>query len=175
MTEPLSHPLQGDAEYKRLRASLIRVFQAAGLADAENLADEVISRVLASIEGGTEVQSVRDYAQGIAKNVRSQEFQRLKREREIAASAFRIFEGSPVSRELEGCLSHCLGDLASEDRELLGEYYARDGRAGIEQHRALERKLSLTPEALAMRVFRLRKKLLKCILECRRMKSREQA
>lgn len=166
MTESRSDYLSELAEYRKLRLSLVRSFQASGLADAENLADEVVRRVLSSIESGTVIQSLPIYAKAVARNVRKEEVRRLKQEREVAASLNVLSRAPSSSSQIEECLAECLAKLDKEDQSLLQAYYNADGRARIDQHRALAESLHINSDALTMRVHRLRRKLLQCVAEC---------
>jgi RNA polymerase sigma factor (sigma-70 family) len=169
MTESTAHPLSDEAAYRRLRAALIRSFRAAGLADAENLSDEVIRRVLTNIGNGTSPDSLPVYARAIARNVRNEEVRRLIHAREIADATMRLSGTACHSTHDEICLSKCLAALSLDDQALLRDYYAFDGRSRIDQHRALAERLGISSEALSTRVHRLRKKLLQCLVECKKI------
>jgi DNA-directed RNA polymerase specialized sigma24 family protein len=165
-------PLQPitDEEYRRLRASLVRTFRASGLPDPDDLADEVVQRLLANIAGGETVRSLMAYAGTIAYNVTREEIRRLSRQRGLLS--IDRTQGTPRDSDAPArCLARCMEQLDPADRKLLQDYYSLDGRERIRRHRALAQELGLTAGALTVKVWRLRKRLEACISECRKSSS----
>ncbi len=65
------------------------------------------------------------------------------------------------------CLDECLAAHTEADRELILEYYKTDaGTAGAQRKRLAER-LGLTANSLAIRAWRLRQRLERCVRHCR--------
>ena len=150
---PLLDPETSAAErkYRTLRSKLVFYFGVHGRNEAEELADEVILRVLRKIEQGAQIDSsdVVRYSYGIAKHV-LQEARKSRREIPLADIAGP--EGTSIgglSRiELAVLQQQILDHLSPEDRDLLIRYH-------LEDRKALASDLRLTPNALRIRVFRL--------------------
>ena len=56
-------------------------------------------------------------------------------------------------------LDNALGQLEQTDRELILDYYRGDGRNKIEYRKAMARRLGVGPNALRLRVYRIRAQL----------------
>ena len=73
----------------------------------------------------------------------------------------------PEDIELEhACLDHCLRQLTPDDRYVIEEYYAKDGREKIDNRERLAKKLGIGLNALRIRSHRIRIILKDCILDC---------
>ncbi len=64
------------------------------------------------------------------------------------------------------CLDGCLARMEGADRELVLDYYRWEKKAKIESRRRLARRQGVSPNALRIRVYRLRGELQACIEEC---------
>ena len=62
-------------------------------------------------------------------------------------------------------LRECLRSLPRENRELIIEYYREDGRAKIEDRKALAEKLGISLNALFSRAKRIRDRLEQCVTQ----------
>jgi len=60
-------------------------------------------------------------------------------------------------------LRECLRGLPKESRELIIEYYLEEGRAKIEDRKALAEKLGISLNALFSRAKRIRDRLEQCV------------
>jgi DNA-directed RNA polymerase specialized sigma24 family protein len=60
-------------------------------------------------------------------------------------------------------LRECLGSLPKESRELIIEYYREEGRAKIDDRKALAEKLGISLNALFSRAKRIRDRLEQCL------------
>jgi DNA-directed RNA polymerase specialized sigma24 family protein len=69
--------------------------------------------------------------------------------------------------ELEyNCLERCIDRLSKEDRDCLLRYYGPEGRNETEHRRALAEELGIGPNALRIRVYRIRQTLKECVAKC---------
>lgn len=161
--------------YERLRFRLISYLRVRVPieADAEALADTALDRLGRRIHEGTVVESVPQYALGIARLLVKEAEARIVLERKRSA-AF-IYEHSTVhGRTADGdegeaqetvmrALATCLQGLGSDARALVLSYYASDGSARIPSRQALAQELGLAPNALRNRALRVRMRLEKCV------------
>lgn len=158
-------------KYEEIRHSLILIFEWRGCCDAEDLADETITRVMKKVpeiaEGYTGDPALYFYA--VAKRlsfevVRRQQgktdIENLEKLPEPAAT------NEPRQREARhDCLDKCLNKLSRVDRELILLYYQQD-QPKIEHRRELARRYDLAPNALRVKVHRIRATLHTCVNKC---------
>lgn len=138
-----------------LRSKLVFYFEVHGGNEAEDLADEVVVRVLRKIEEGAQIDSsdVVGYCFGVAKHVLQEA---RKRRLELPLEDVSGPEGTSLrglSRvELTVLRQQILDHLPPDDRDLLMRYY-------LEDRRDLASDLGLTPNAVRIRVHRLLEQL----------------
>ena len=65
------------------------------------------------------------------------------------------------------CLEACLATQTSGERELILEYYRTDDGTAKAQRKRLAERLGLTANSLAIRAWRLRQRLERCVRNCR--------
>jgi len=150
-------------KYEEIRRRLIKIFLRRGCAEAEELADETINRVISKLNGiGNEFTGDSErYFYGVANKV-LMEYQRRRQPQPPLASN----EDSNRAEQEYRCLEECIAKLSDENRELLLQYYQGEGRAKIEQRKQLAEKLGIAPNALRIRAFRIRTALQECVEEC---------
>jgi len=142
-------------QYAALRSRLIKYFRWNRAADAENLADETICRVLRRIAGGAGIHTeLGKYCLGVAANVLRETWKAPKQEDLEPGSAgprpLRPGALNPVEQAIY--LKECLGALPPADRELLAEYH-------LEDRAALAGRLGTSANGLRLRIFRISRKL----------------
>ncbi len=152
-------------KYETIRAGLIRIFIAKRFSNAEDLADEVITRVtkrLPEIRDNYVGDPAR-YFHGVARHV----IQEANRPKEIAmdVTLFAWIQNTNVS-DVEECLMRCLRFLTPEKRELILDYYVYEGHDKIEEHKTMAQELGISKGALRLRAHHVRTKLEKCVEEC---------
>ena len=154
---------QAAIKYENIRKRLIKIFTGRGCAEAEDLADETINRVvskLAELGKGFEGDRGR-YFYGVANKVYLES--RRKKPPQVPPS-------SPVDSnliELEfRCLEHCIETLSEADGYLLQQYYGAEGGAKVEHRKRLAEKLGIAPNALRIRAYRIRMGLQECMEKC---------
>jgi DNA-directed RNA polymerase specialized sigma24 family protein len=155
---------EAGAKYEAIRTRLIKIFTCRGCAEAEDLADETINRVvsrLADVSDGY-VDDPAYYFYGVAKKV-GLEYNKRK---------FRPAPPPPppppdedVEREL-ACLEQCMQALPAEQRRLVVEYYQGEKRVKINNRKRLARELGIAVNALRIRAHRIRGALQQCVEEC---------
>jgi len=152
-------------KYETIRAGLIRIFVAKGFNDAEDLADQVITRVtkrLPEIRDGYVGDPAR-YFHGVARNLVLE----AGRRKEIAIDVSPVAWPQITNRSDEyDCLMRCLQFLAREKRELILDYYVYEGHDKIEYHKIMARELGISTGALRGRAHHIRSELEKCVQQC---------
>jgi RNA polymerase sigma factor (sigma-70 family) len=138
---------------------------AKGFSDAEDLADEAISRV------NKRLPEIRDsytgdpasYFHGVARNLIRETYRR----KEIATDVSPVAGIQVTNRSDEyECLLRCLQFLSPVKRELILDYHVYEGHDKIEHHRIMAEELGISEGALRGRAHHIRVKLEKCVLEC---------
>lgn len=150
-------------KYEEIRRRLIKIFHGRGCAEAEDLADETINRVISKLNeiGNGFSGDCERYFYAVANKVRM-EYQRRRQPQPPLASNV---DSSQAEQEYR-CLEECIAKLSDENRELLLQYYQGEGRAKIEQRKKLAEKLGIAPNALRIRAFRIRAAVQECVEKC---------
>ena len=165
--------------YLKVRQRLVTYFDRKGCSNADDLADETLTRVQRRLEeeGSIDTESPAKFCYTIARYVflehlrsgRSKEVGEEHAERAAVKSVSEEFAESEAAREKErvlGCLEKCLQELDAERRELVLGYYVGEQRTKIENRRSLAEKLGLSMNALSIRTFRIRERLELCVTKC---------
>ena len=151
--------------YEKIRRRLIEIFASRGCQEAEDLADETINRVarksLEVAEGYVGDPAYYFYA--VAKKILLETW-KVKPRAEAPPPPAPITE-EEREREL-ACLEQCLGHLPGKDRDLFVEYYGEGLRLKIDQRRGLAERLGIAPNALRIRIHRIRLTLKRCLEDC---------
>ena len=156
-------------KYEEIRESLINIFSWRGFKDAEDLADETISRVTARVlEVAKEYHGEPElYFYGVAKKLF---FETHRRDQKVAALPPNPSAESP-KQQLEDdkpeyeCLDQCLDELLAADRELILLYYQQD-EPKIRHRKELAKRLGCTLNTIRIRACRIRLILYACIQKC---------
>ena len=166
MIEPIQeafpHDLfQSQADYVELRRALVMFFQSNGSTEYYDHADETIMRVYKNHSAGIDIKNLRAYTYGIARNV-------LHEYRRQSARRLEECLRSDGPDEVRfGCLEECLRRaLSPDDRKVIRAYYSGHKRRLIEKRAKLASVLKVPPEALRMRVKRIRERLEPCVKDC---------
>lgn len=154
---------QAALKYEKIRRSLIKMFSDRGVLEPEDLADETINRVTHKLKG-IEKDFTGDpalYFYGVANYVY---MERLRKKLPQVV----VTPPNDANRiELEyNCLERCIDRLSKEDRDCLLRYHGPDGRNETEHRRALAEELGIGPNALRIRVYRIRQTLKECVAKC---------
>lgn len=159
-------------KYREIHSSLVKIFSWRGHHDAEELADEVMNRVAPKAEelSATYVGDPALYFYGVAKKIlleceRREAHLPLNSDVNVVDNSAREGEGEEGARMRE-CLQKCLRKLEPEDRRLILSYYQKSKQAKIDYRRALAEEWGVAPNALRVRVYRIRAGLKSCIKDC---------
>jgi DNA-directed RNA polymerase specialized sigma24 family protein len=163
-------PERAAEKYRALHRRLSAFFIWRGAAQAEELADLTLDRVMRKLEAAVPVVQVPAYAAAVARRVLLEAQGRPARRR-LSLTEGRIAAApepaDPAPEALARRLDDCLAALPAADRELILDYYRTDGRtdgAGhIAQRKQLARRLGVGPERLRARAFRIRCRLEECV------------
>lgn len=158
---------QAGEKYEQIRFQLIKIFQSRGCLISEELADETFNRVAGKVQ--EIAQTYRGdpalYFYGVAKMI----YLEYVRRKPVPA----IVENPQAAGEDEQkyeCLEQCLQGLKAKNRELMMIYYFEEKQAKIDHRKELARRMGMEPNALWVRMHRMREKLRKCISECLKQK-----
>ena len=152
--------------YELIRRKLITIFRCRRCAIPEDLADETINRVtrkLPQIKPGYS-GSPALYFYGVAKKVYKEYLRSLSRPHFLPIP--------PVEADREEWLQHldeALSELEQADRELILDYYRGDGRIKIAHRKDVANQMGLGPNALRLRVHRIRVQLRKHLFDRREL------
>jgi DNA-directed RNA polymerase specialized sigma24 family protein len=158
------NPEGAAAKYEQIRSRLITIFASRGCVDAEDLADETINRTTKAIQKDGFVYEGNPalFFYGTAKLVFLETFRR----RPVPLSA----QLASVPQEEDStrieCLEECLGQLPPRVKQVLSGYYEHQRQAKIDYHRVLAEQLGVTVNALRIQVYRMRRTLRECVLQC---------
>jgi RNA polymerase sigma factor (sigma-70 family) len=166
---------QAGQKYEEIRQALIHIFSWRGCYDAEDLADDTITRVinkLPDIVPGYEGNPAL-YFYGVAKNV----LWEVSRRDLAKAPQVEFEKGTEKGTEPEveqdttsldrvfECLEACLQKLPAADRELAMRYYQQD-HPKVKYRKTLARRLGIEPNNLRVKLYRIRVSLHSCIVKC---------
>lgn len=161
-------------KYEATRRKLIKYFECRGCLSPEEMADETINRAARRISEGKEIWASEPagYFYGIARNVLREYWGAPEREfapisnlqfsRHPYADTLNLkdleYESWVMEKQLES-LEECLQEILPESREMIIKYYQGEKGDKVKNRKALARRLGIPPNALRIRVHRIREKL----------------
>lgn len=154
-------PESAGTKYELIRDRLIMMFRARRCVFAEDLADTTFERVARKLTDLT-TEFTGDparYFYGVAKKVFLEYQHELMTKRKRAGC---LSPASAEDQDLENMLNQlddALSAIPKSDRELILTYYTDSGRNKINHRRALARQFGVGPNALRLRVFRIRREI----------------
>lgn len=163
--------------YLEMRARLVAYFDRKNCLNADELADNTLSRVSRRLseEGSIECETPAKYCYIVARYV-FLEHTRKRRESELpiddvlsnetGATALAENEEREEKEKMFGCLEKCIEKLKSEDRNTVIRYYYGQERVKIENRRSLADDLGISLNALRIRACRIRDRLEECVGKC---------
>lgn len=153
-------------KYEEIRFQLINLFIARSCRISEELADKTIDRVAKKVKdiSDTYVGDPALYFYGVAKMV----YLEYVRSRPVALPDLPAKSEKDTEQRHE-CLELCIDKLSPVNRKLIMSYYG-EAQANEDQRRKLAARMELEPNALWVRVHRIREKLRRCVIECLRNK-----
>lgn len=158
-------PGRAEERYRRLRDKLIKFFEWNGCHQAEDLADETVFRVMRRLSEGVSIRRLDEpylFFHGVAVHVLAEWRRRKERSEQplegLRDRADRAWRAS--STALAECVRESLKRLTSEALEVLESYYLDDHRVDLAS------RLDLSPNALRIRVHRIKIRLLADVKAC---------
>src|SRR5262245_16281298 len=159
-------------KYEEIRHALVLIFEWRGCYDAEDLADETITRVLNKVPTLVDgyVGDPALYFYAVAKRLVYEVSRRDQVRTQIEDLETlrdpQVNDDEQDDREPEfECLDKCLAQLTPGDRELILRYYQQD-QPKIDYRKELARRYGLVPNALRVKVHRIRATLQACMNKC---------
>jgi RNA polymerase sigma factor (sigma-70 family) len=165
-------------QYLDIRDRLVHYFARRNCPAPDDLADETLNRVARRLE---EVGSIDDilparYCYIVARFVLLESVRRRRPEaghspedeHEAAANLATSPDDAPEERERTlACLERCLEQCTPAERELIMEYYGAESGSVSAHRKRMAARLGLTANSLAIRAYRIRSRLEKCVRACR--------
>lgn len=172
MIAPLPTSLSRETRYETLRGALLLFFQVRGGAAPDELADQVIFRIVQNEAAGEKIRHLSAYARAVAENVLNESRRDLLWSSLPLNDSLPIFATDPAPREvLFDCFERCKRQcLTAAERALIESYYRGQGGRGIASRKRLANRLGISSDALAWRAFRIRRKLAECFFRCQENK-----
>jgi DNA-directed RNA polymerase specialized sigma24 family protein len=160
-------------KYEQIRLKLIKIFLCGGCSEAEDLADETINRVASKVPSlaSTYRGDPEPYFYGVSNNVEREYRRRASR---VGASAAVGIAGNMNSairdaNEAErrySCLERCLAEMQPKSRDLVLRYYQDHKLKRISHRKLVAQEMGIAPNALRIRVCRIRGSLEGCVRQC---------
>jgi DNA-directed RNA polymerase specialized sigma24 family protein len=149
-------------KYEVIRHGLTQFFERRGSLEAEVLADKTIDRVIKKLPEIADRYTGEQakYFYGVARHVYQESVKP-----QIVPPAPEVDDPILLERK-DHCRQRCLDKLSDEDRALITGYYLKEKQEKIAHRRKLAIQLGLTSNALAVRAFRIRSALNRCLEEC---------
>jgi DNA-directed RNA polymerase specialized sigma24 family protein len=151
-------------KYETIRNLLIKVFASRGFDNPEDLADDTVDRVASRAAELIEkyVGDPVTYFYGVARAVMLGALRHPAHDLIPAA----IAGDESVSDQAYGCLEKCLEQLSDTNRDLILQYYAFEKENKLDNRKELAQSLGISPNALRLRVHRIRQGLENCVRSC---------
>jgi DNA-directed RNA polymerase specialized sigma24 family protein len=173
----------GALKYEAIRRDLIRYFGRSVGADAEELADETINRIIEKLPqiSGSYTGDPKYLFFRYAQLARLEQTRKLARRKLPREDDYRTTGDLPDPRtfakakaEAEAgeqanfCLIECLRKLRPEERRIFLLYYQEGNRLQLDWRRSLAAEAGISLNALRLQIHRQKERLYACIVECRR-------
>jgi DNA-directed RNA polymerase specialized sigma24 family protein len=151
-------------EYEKLRFRLITFFASRRSFYSEELADEVINRIVILV-GKEVIENKTAYIYGVARNVY---LESLRKEKiHVNIDDMSLAAEAPVETDFSNqCLDKCLRELTSKRRDLILGYFSRQKSEKIALHKKTSVEMDISQTALRMRVLRIKQQLAVCVKDC---------
>jgi DNA-directed RNA polymerase specialized sigma24 family protein len=151
-------------KYEIIRHRLIKIFTCRDCAEAEDLADETISRVTAKVPeiAATYEGDPALFFYGVAKKLHHEYLRRQNRPTPPVMPDATSDDEDPMYE----CLDGCMGKLPEKTRELVLRYYQNEKKLKIASRKSIADELGIGVNALRIRAHRIRLLLRKCVQDC---------
>jgi DNA-directed RNA polymerase specialized sigma24 family protein len=158
-----TNPDTAGAKYLHIYNTLIKIFVRRGCPISEELADETVNRVChktGEITGGY-VGDPALYFYKVAHYVWLEYIKPRPDPKPLPP-----YEPEEDREKRLSCLDECLNQLGEEDRRLALDYVQYEKREKINHRREIAESLDLSIPALRVKIHRLNKDLLACVMTC---------
>lgn len=150
------------ALYESFRFRLMTFFASRGCLVPDELADTVFDRI-ATKSGIDTIETKAGFVFGVAKKILLEYYRKRGNEVELDQSSTQAPSEDYNAVELKLKLQHCLAGLKEQDRELVLEYMTGQSREFWQRRKALTETFNMSPEAIRMKIVRIKKKLRACL------------
>jgi RNA polymerase sigma factor (sigma-70 family) len=165
-------------KYENIRRKLIKFFECRGCLSSEEQADETINRVARRISEGKQIWTADPsaYFYGVARRILLEYWGAPERDllnteclppRAHPSTGKRDFNDAEreqaCTERLLQVLEQCIEELPAENRDLIIRYYQGEKSDKIRNRKAMAHQLGIPPNALRIRVHRIREKLERAI------------
>jgi RNA polymerase sigma factor (sigma-70 family) len=150
-------------KYEEVRRRLIKIFACRGCTEAEDLADETITRVIRKVQViiDTYVGEPVLYFYGVARHVYHEWLRK-----NCPASPPPPPDPPEQKEQAFECLENCLGKCSDKDRRLILEYYKDERREKIDHRKEMAKREGIALNALRIKMHRIRTSLQSCVTGC---------
>ena len=178
----LDEGVDSDGEkYLELRRRLVLYFDRRNCLNADDLADETLSRVAQKLQEKGEIThlSPAHYCYVIAKFVFLEHIRRAEHSHASLEETFALGRrgaalpaqqppdaASAAGEQMLDCLDRCLKKLPPADGDLILDYYQGEQQEKIQRRRQIAVRLGVSANALSIRACRIRTKLEACVRSC---------
>lgn len=155
-------------KYEDIRRHLIIILKCRGCAEAEDLADEAINRVIRRAQqmADTYHGEPAPYFITVANNLYLEYAAKRPTWLELPAELPQPPEPDPEEEREYECLERCVRGLTPANRDMVLQYYQESKQANIDHRKKLAEKMGIALNALRIRAYRIRVSLEECIDEC---------
>lgn len=164
------HPDREEAgkKYEDIRRHLIIILKCRGCAEAEDLADEAINRVIRRAQqmADTYHGEPAPYFITVAHNLYLEYASKRQTRLELPAELLQPPEPDLEEEREYECLEQCVRGLTPANRDMMLQYYQENKQAKIDHRKKLAESMGIALNALRIRAYRIRVSLEECIDEC---------
>jgi DNA-directed RNA polymerase specialized sigma24 family protein len=168
-------PVQAGEKYESLRRVLMKFFEWRGALSPDHLTDLTFDRVAGKIAAGEQIQNIHGYCQKVAYFIYLEWVNRSQDDKHEAlgddenllpsVQSFPLEDLDDDERRFE-CQKRCLQEIPDENRDVIREYFAGEGRERINRREAMASQMGISRSALGNRITRLLGKLRECERKC---------
>jgi RNA polymerase sigma factor (sigma-70 family) len=161
-------PEEAGKKYEEIRRHLVIILNCRGCAEAEELADEAINRVIRRAQhiAGTYKGKPEYYFITVAHHLYLEYVAKHKVWSELPPELPQPSDSDPDEEREYDCLELCVQQLSLANRDLVIRYYQEDKQAMIDHRKKLADELGIAVNALRIRAHRIRATLQECIESC---------
>lgn len=164
---------QAGERYEALRRVLMKFFEWRGALSPDHLTDLTFDRIAKKLVEGEQIRNINSYCQKVAFLIFLEWVNRQPdRLHEPLNDDDKLPPVMPFSNEESAqerrweCQRRCLEEMPPDNRAVIREYFAGEGRDRINHREEMAVRLAITRTALGNRIARLLTKLRECEQRC---------